>query len=37
MPKVMIEVDIPEGKSATEAQMAVKSHFDPDWLANGDD
>jgi hypothetical protein len=33
MPKVMIEVDIPNGRSVTEAQMAVKRAFDPDWMA----
>ncbi len=33
MPKTMIEVDIPNGRSVTEAQMAVKRVFDPDWMA----
>ena len=33
MPKVMIEVDIPNGRSVSEAQAAVKRHFDPDWMA----
>jgi len=33
MPKVMIEVDIPNGK-VDEAIYAVKRHFDPDWLAS---
>ena len=33
MPKFMIEVDIPNGRSVTEAQMAVKRAFDPDWMA----
>ena len=33
MPKVMIEVDIPEGRSVAEAQDAVKQHFDPNWMA----
>lgn len=33
MPKVMIEVDIPVGRSVSEAQAAVKRHFDPDWVA----
>lgn len=31
--KTMIEVDIPNGRSVTEAQMAVKRAFDPDWIA----
>jgi hypothetical protein len=34
MPKVMIEVDIPQGRSVAEAQGAVKQHFDPDWMAS---
>jgi hypothetical protein len=33
MPKVMIEVDIPNVRSVSEAQAAVKRHFDPDWMA----
>jgi len=33
MPKVMIEVDIPQGRSVSEAEAAVKRHFDPDWMA----
>jgi len=32
--KVMIEVDIPQGRSVAEAQGAVKQHFDPDWMAS---
>lgn len=31
--KTMIEVDIPNGRSVTEAQLAVKRAFDPDWMA----
>jgi hypothetical protein len=31
MPKVMIEVEIPEGK-IDEAIYAVKKHFSPDWM-----
>lgn len=31
--KVTIEVDIPAGRSVTEAQAAVKRAFDPDWFA----
>ena len=31
--KVTIEVDIPQGRSVAEAEMAVKRHFDPDWMA----
>lgn len=33
MAKVMIEVDIPSHGSKAEAEMAVKRHFDPDWVA----
>jgi hypothetical protein len=32
--KMMIEVDIPEGRSVAEAQGAVKRAFDPDWIAS---
>jgi hypothetical protein len=32
--KKMIEVDIPEGRSVTEAELAVKQAFDPDWVAS---
>jgi hypothetical protein len=31
--KVMIEVDIPVNRSKAEAEMAVKRHFDPNWMA----
>jgi hypothetical protein len=31
--KVMIEVDIPQGRSVAEAVGAVKRAFDPDWVA----
>jgi len=33
MPKVMIEVDIPEGRSVAEAEGAIKRAFDPCWMA----
>ena len=33
MPKAMIEVDIPNGRSVAEAELAVKRAFDPDWMA----
>ena len=33
MPKMMIEVDIPNGRSVAEAQGAVIRAFDPDWVA----
>lgn len=33
MPKVMIEVDIPAGRSIAEAQGAVIRAFDSDWMA----
>ena len=33
MPKMMIEVDIPNGRSVAEAEGAVKRAFDPDWMA----
>jgi hypothetical protein len=32
MPKVMIEVDIPEGKEVDEAIYAVRRHFSDDWM-----
>jgi hypothetical protein len=32
--KTMIEVDIPQGRSVAEAEMAVKMHFDPNWMAS---
>jgi hypothetical protein len=32
--KIMIEVDIPQGRSVAEAVGAVKQHFDPDWMAS---
>ena len=31
---MMIEVDIPVGKSVAEAESAVKRAFDPDWIAS---
>jgi hypothetical protein len=31
--KMMIEVDIPNGRSVAEAEMAVKMAFNPDWVA----
>lgn len=31
--KITIEVDIPVGRSVAEAEMALKRHFDPDWMA----
>ena len=31
--KMMIEVDIPNGRSVAEAEMAVKRAFNPDWMA----
>jgi hypothetical protein len=31
--KMMIEVDIPQGRSVAEAEMAVKMTFNPDWVA----
>jgi hypothetical protein len=31
--KMMIEVDIPNGRSVAEAEMAVKMTFNPDWVA----
>jgi hypothetical protein len=31
--KMMIEVDIPNGRSVAEAEMAVKMVFNPDWMA----
>ena len=33
MPKVTIEVDIPVGRSVAEAEMAVKRHFDLNWVS----
>ena len=33
MAKFMIEVDIPNGRSVAEAEMAVKRAFDPDWVS----
>ena len=30
----MIEVDIPQGRSISEAVGAVKQFFDPDWMAS---
>jgi hypothetical protein len=32
--KVMIEVDIPAGRSKSEAEAAVQRHFDTDWMAS---
>lgn len=32
--KVTIEVDIPVGRSKSEAEAAVARHFDPDWMAS---
>jgi hypothetical protein len=31
--KMMIEIDIPKGRSVAEAEMAVKMAFNPDWAA----
>jgi hypothetical protein len=31
--KMMIEVDIPHGRSVAEAEMAVKMAFSPEWMA----
>jgi len=31
--KIMIEVDIPEGRTVAEAEFAVKRAFDADWMA----
>lgn len=31
--KMMIEVDIPEGRSVSEAEGAVKRAFDPNWMS----
>ena len=31
--KMMIEIDVPEGRSVAEAEMAVKRAFDPDWVS----
>jgi hypothetical protein len=33
MTKFMIAVDIPNGRSVAEAEMAVKRAFDPDWVS----
>lgn len=33
MAKVMIEVEIPAGRSIAEAKQAVAMKFDPDWMA----
>jgi hypothetical protein len=33
MTKFMIAVDIPNGRSVTEAEMAVQRAFDPDWVS----
>jgi hypothetical protein len=32
--KMMIEIDIPKGRSVAEAEMAVKMTFNPDWVAS---
>ena len=32
--KVMIEVNIPQGRSVAEAEGAIKQYFDPDWMAS---
>lgn len=32
--KTLIEVDIPAGRSVSEAIAAVKRAFDPDWMAS---
>ncbi len=32
--KMMIEVDIPAGRSVAEAQGVVKQFFDPDWISS---
>jgi hypothetical protein len=31
--KMMIEIDVPEGRSVSEAEAAVKRAFSPDWVA----
>ena len=31
--KMMIEIDVPEGRSVSEAEEAVKRAFNPDWIA----
>ena len=31
--KMMIEIDVPEGRSVSEAELAVKMAFDPNWMA----
>lgn len=31
--KMMIEIDVPEGRSVSEAEIAVKMAFNPDWVA----
>lgn len=33
MTKFMIAVDIPNGRSVAEAEMAVQRAFDPDWVS----
>lgn len=30
---MMIEIDVPEGRSVSEAEIAVKMAFNPDWVA----
>ena len=34
MPKITIVIEIPAGRSASEAEAAVKRHFDTDWMAS---
>jgi hypothetical protein len=31
--KMMIEIDVPEGRSVSEAEVAVKRTFNPDWVS----
>jgi hypothetical protein len=31
--KMMIEIDVPEGRSVSEAEEAVQRAFNPDWIA----
>ena len=31
--KMMIEIDVPEGRSVSEAEEAVERAFNPDWIA----
>jgi hypothetical protein len=33
MAKIMIEVNIPAGRSIAEAKLAVERHFSKDWMA----